>query len=74
MDHIADTPVSIVTVLLCASYFCGNMFTDPLLRNGSDISFVSRSLTGNRYAGHNTIYMIKEKANVWREEHRTAGV
>jgi hypothetical protein len=34
-DHRENTPlVSIVTVLLCVSRFRGNMFTQPLLRNG----------------------------------------
>jgi hypothetical protein len=62
MDHIENTLVSIVTVLLCASRFRGNVFTEPLLRNGSDISlFVSRSLPSNGSTGHNiliTIYFI----------------
>jgi hypothetical protein len=35
LDHIERIPlVSIVTVLLCASRFRGNVFTQPLLRNG----------------------------------------
>jgi hypothetical protein len=54
-DHIENTSVSIVIVLLCASRFRGNVFTEPLLRNGSDTSwFISRSLPTNGSISHNT--------------------
>jgi hypothetical protein len=58
-DHIENNTVSIATVLLCASRFRGNFFTESLLRNRYDIPwFVSRSLPGNMSIRHNTLTNI----------------
>jgi hypothetical protein len=46
-------PFPLLTVLLCASHFGGNAFTEPLLRNGSDTLLVSRSLPSSGSIHHN---------------------
>jgi hypothetical protein len=46
-------PSSHCNLLLCGSRFLWNVFTEPLLTNGSDISLFCRSLPGNGSIRHN---------------------